>query len=132
MTGELRGIEQGLTVTLTRGQVTDVLSRVTGVLGVANLLSAVSADEATQELLLGLMDTEGYSRSTLRALLVLTAFPADGSARELTDVARQLRLSPSTTHRYVATWLATGLLIQEPRSRVYRRALPDLPSIREG
>jgi len=132
VTEEPREIKQGLTVTLTPGQVTDLLSRATGEQGVANLLAAVSADETTKELLLGLMEDGNYSRSTLRALLVLTAFPADGSARELTDIARQVRLSPSTAHRYVATWLATGLLSQAPRSRRYRRTLRHLPDIHDA
>jgi DNA-binding IclR family transcriptional regulator len=38
-------------------------------------------------------------------------------------VAMQLGLSPSTTHRYMTTLLAAGLLEQDPRSRRYR--VPD-------
>jgi hypothetical protein len=66
-----------------------------------------------------------YSRSTLRALLVLAAFPDDGTTRALAEVARELDYSPSTTHRYVMTWLAAGLLEQDPSSRRYGR--PVLP-----
>jgi len=64
-----------------------------------------------------LMDDVSLSRSTYRALLVLHAFPINGEKREVTDVARQLRLSPSTTHRYARTWEAIGLLEQDAASR---------------
>jgi len=132
VTGEPPDVDQALTLTLTQEQVTDLLSRATRELGAAKLLSTMDADEATRELLRGLMADDCYSRSTLRALLVLAAFPADGSARELTHIARQLGLSPSTTHRYIATWLATGLLTQESRSRKYSRLLPRLPGVHDG
>lgn len=71
-----------------------------------------------------LMDDVSLSRSTYRALLVLHAFPMNGEKREVTDVARQLRLSPSTTHRYARTWEAIGLLEQDAASRQYGR-VPD-------
>lgn len=57
------------------------------------------------------------SQSTLRALLVLAAFPPEGMYRPLIDVSHALGYSPSTTHRYVSTWLAVGLIEQDPESR---------------
>ena len=63
------------------------------------------------------------SQSTLRALLVFAAFPADGSYRSLTEVAREVGYNPSTTHRYASTWLAVGMLERDPASRLYRRAV---------
>jgi DNA-binding MarR family transcriptional regulator len=54
---------------------------------------------------------------------VLAAFPADGTERELSSVANQLSLSPSTTHRYLRTWTAVGLLERDPNSRRYRRSV---------
>jgi IclR helix-turn-helix domain len=62
-----------------------------------------------------------FSRSVLRALLVLAAFPPDGTYRPLIDVAKELGYTASTTHRYAITWLAIGLLEQDPKSRRYRR-----------
>lgn len=62
------------------------------------------------------------SQPVLRALLLLTAFPTDGTQRRITDVSRQLGLSPATAHRYAVTWMAVGVLEQDPRSRMYRRA----------
>jgi hypothetical protein len=55
--------------------------------------------------LLDAADTSNVSHSVLRALLVLAAFPLDGSYRALADVARELETNASTTHRYVSTWL---------------------------
>ena len=60
------------------------------------------------------------SRSLLLGLTVFAAFPTDGDALAVTDVAGRLGLSPSTTHRYMTTLLAVGLLEQDPRSRRYR------------
>lgn len=118
-------VGRDVTITLTDGQVARVVREVSGGAGPATLLSRLGDLQELRSALLPLLDDATYSRSTFRALLVLGAFPADGSERELTDVARQLDLSPSTTHRYIGTWMAVGLLEQEPRSQRYRRALTD-------
>ncbi len=114
-----------MTITLTERQVARIVREVSGESGLAVLPAELDELSRLRGALLPLLDDAAYSRSTLRALLVLGAFPVDGGERELTDVARQLDLSPSTTHRYVGTWMAVGLLEQHPRSRRYRRALPD-------
>jgi IclR helix-turn-helix domain len=115
--------DRRVTITLTDWQVERVVEASAG-----SRLAALPAglDEFGQlrGTVMPLLDDTAFSRSTLRALLVLGAFPADGTERELTDVARQLDLSPSTTHRYIGTWMAVGLLEQHPRSRRYRRAAP--------
>jgi DNA-binding IclR family transcriptional regulator len=59
--------------------------------------------------------------------LVINALPLDGSEREVTDVATELGLSASTTHRYLHTWMAVGLVERNPRSRRYRRTLSSDP-----
>ncbi len=114
-----------MTIALTERQVARIVREVSGESELAALPSGLDELSGLRRALLPLLDDAAYSRSTLRALLVLGAFPADGGERELTDVARQLDLSPSTTHRYIGTWMAVGLLEQHPRSRRYRRALPD-------
>ena len=53
---------------------------------------------------------------------MLASFPADGSATAVTEVAERLEMSPSTTHRYLSTLLAVGLLEQDPRTRRYHAA----------
>ncbi|MGO9761531.1 MAG: helix-turn-helix domain-containing protein [Solirubrobacteraceae bacterium] len=113
--------DRNVTITLTDWQVARVVES-----SAASVLAALPEGLAEfgqlQGAVLPLLDDTAFSRSTLRALLVLGAFPADGGERELTDVARELDLSPSTTHRYIGTWMAVGLLEQHPRSRRYRRA----------
>jgi DNA-binding MarR family transcriptional regulator len=64
-----------------------------------------------------------FSRSLLRGLMVLASFPDDGAARRARDVARELEMGISTTHRYVSTLLEVGLLERDPVSREYRRAV---------
>lgn len=60
------------------------------------------------------------SRSLLAGLLMLASFPSDGSYMGIAELARVLDMSPSTTHRYVTTLLAVGLLERNPRTRKYR------------
>jgi hypothetical protein len=60
------------------------------------------------------------SRSLLRGLSLLTCFAADGSARGIVEIARDLDLSPSTAHRYASTLVELGLLERDPRTRKYR------------
>jgi hypothetical protein len=113
--------DRDVTITLTDAQVARVVREASGRASLTELLSGVSGFEELLSIVRSHMDDVKCSRSMLRALLVLGAFPADGSERELTDVARQVGFSPSTTHRYVGTWMALGLLEQESRSRRYRR-----------
>ncbi len=87
------------------------------------LLAWAHSPEAVPGALGPLIEDSGYSRSTLRALLVLSAFPADGTLRSLSDVAKAVDCSPSTTHRYVGTWVAVGMLERDPDSRRYRRVM---------
>ncbi len=119
--------ERDVTITLTDRQVRQVLREASGRTSLASVLPEVGGLEVLRSVVLSLKDDATCSRSTLRALLVLAAFPADGSERELSDVARQLGLSPSTTHRYIGTWMAVGMLEQDPRSRRYRRVLASRP-----
>jgi hypothetical protein len=91
--------------------------------GVASLLSTLGNLTSASQVL-DLADTANVSRSVLRALLVLAAFPLDGAYRALADVAKELGYNASTAHRYVGTWLAIGLLEQDPKSRRYRRTSP--------
>jgi IclR-like helix-turn-helix domain-containing protein len=60
------------------------------------------------------------SRSLMRGLAVLTCFGPDGRARGIIELARDLEMSPSTTHRYATTLVELGLLERCPRSRKYR------------
>ena len=70
----------------------------------------------------GPLEDRRFSRSLLAGLLLLASFPSDGSYLGITTLARMLDMSPSTTHRYVTTLLAVGLLEQDSRTRQYRLA----------
>lgn len=65
------------------------------------------------------------SRSLLRGLSVLTCFGPENEERGIIELADLLGMSPSTTHRYVATLVELGLLERSTRSRKYR--LPHVP-----
>jgi DNA-binding transcriptional ArsR family regulator len=64
------------------------------------------------------------SRSLLRGLSILTSFGPDGAERGIIELARDLDMSPSTTHRYASTLVELGLLERCPRSRKYRLPEP--------
>jgi hypothetical protein len=114
--------EQQLMIALTDAQVAEVVREASGGPRLAGLLAAAGDLEELQRTMLPLLDDPRHSHSALRAVLVLAAFSVDGSEREVTEVARALGLSPSTTYRYLRTWVALGLLEQNPRSRRYCRA----------
>ena len=113
--------DRGVLIALTDGQVAQVLREVSGRPHQASLLAEVSQLDGVSSVVLPLLEDPAYSRSVLRALLVINALPLDGNERELTDVARELGVSGSTTHRYLHTLMAVGLIEQNPRSRRYRR-----------
>ncbi len=64
------------------------------------------------------------SRSLLRGLAILACFTVESPERGILELARELELSASTTHRYVLTLLELGLLERCPRSRRYRLPRP--------
>jgi hypothetical protein len=111
-------------ITLTEAQVAGVVRDASDGSQLAWLLSGVSDLNAVRAAMEPLWDDHQWSRSVLRAVLVLAALPGDGSWGEITDIARMVGLSPATAHRYAQTWVALGLAEQNPRTRVYRRA-PD-------
>jgi predicted transcriptional regulator len=70
------------------------------------------------------MEDRRLSRSLLSGLLILSSFPADGEYLGIADLARLLDMNTSTTHRYVTTLLAAGLLERDSNTRRYRLAAP--------
>jgi DNA-binding MarR family transcriptional regulator len=108
-----------VTIELTRTQVDQVVRRSSGGSGVSSVLSGL-ADRGLASNYRALSASPRLSRSLLLGLLVFACFPTDGDALAVTDVAQRLGLSPSTTHRYMTTLLAVGLLEQDARSRRYR------------
>jgi DNA-binding MarR family transcriptional regulator len=68
------------------------------------------------------MEDRRLSRSLLSGLLVLSTFPTDGGDLGIAELAQTLSMNTSTTHRYVSTLLAAGLLERDPATRRYRIA----------
>lgn len=68
------------------------------------------------------LEDSRLSRSLLAGLLMLASFPSDGSYLGNAEIARLLDMNPSTTHRYVSTLVAVGLLERDPSTRRYRLA----------
>jgi hypothetical protein len=116
----MRG-DPDVTITLTRAQIARVVRGAAGDAGSALMLSALGDLQDFRNVLLARSEDASISRSTCRALLVLLSLSVNNSFHEVTEIAKQLGLSPSTTHRYIRTWVALGLLEQDPESRRYRR-----------
>jgi len=107
-----------ITITLSKTQVKQVMRGATGEESLTKLLGGIGVLKLASYR--ERMDDDRFSRSLLRGLMVLAAFPQDGSARQITDVAKQLGLGASTTHRYAITLVELGLLERDPVSRHYR------------
>jgi hypothetical protein len=110
--------KSAITIELTRAQVDQVVRRSSEGSPVSNILHGL-AEGGLASSFPALSESPRLSRSLLLGLLVLAAFPTNGEALAVSDVATRLGLSPSTTHRYMTTLLAVGLLEQDSRSRRY-------------
>jgi IclR family pca regulon transcriptional regulator len=64
-----------------------------------------------------------FSQSLERGLAILSSFRPERPLLGVSDLSRELNLSRSTTHRYVATLTALGYLQQDPGTRKYRLGL---------
>jgi hypothetical protein len=114
--------DRGVTIALTDEQITEVIRDAAAVRGVGGALSGLGDVEELHRVTTALANDPRCSSTALRSLLVLAAFPDDGSDLELSEVAARVHLSPSTTHRYVNAFRAVGLLTQDPITRRYRRS----------
>jgi hypothetical protein len=112
----------GITIELTRPQIDRVVREAGQGSGVSSLLQGLTDDGTLASRYEALSESPRLSRSLLLGLLVLATFPRDGDSLAVTDVASRLGMSPSTTHRYMTTLLAVGLLDQDPQTRRYRIA----------
>jgi DNA-binding MarR family transcriptional regulator len=61
------------------------------------------------------------SRSLIAGLLILSTFPDDGTHIGNAEVAALRGMSVSTSHRYISTLVAMGLLERDSETRKYRR-----------
>jgi hypothetical protein len=76
--------------------------------------------QATRAALEDALEDPQLSQSLLRGLAILASYGPDRPWRAIIELAGQLGMSPSTTHRYVKTLRAVGLLEQNPTTRAYR------------
>jgi hypothetical protein len=122
-----------ISITLSPTQIEEVLraAQDSSVPTVSNLIAtalAGSADVARAGAARVDLDIAGQatdrrlSRSLLRGLSILTCFSPDRSERGIVEIARELGMSASTTHRYALTLVELGLLERCPRTRKYRLA----------
>lgn len=124
--GALR--DSGVGIMLSTAQVEHVIgaSLKKGPPSIAALLAGLHAGEAISRASLEAkyrteMDAARLSHSLLRGLFVL-ALLMDGKEQRLSDMAKQLDMSVSTTHRYATTLLVFGLVEQDQSTRMYRLA----------
>lgn len=120
--GEMPTAARGVTVILSAAQVEAVVHQATAPAALGHAFATALDDPgALSSFLRPLLGDHAYSRSVLRALIILAGFPADGTERELTTVAAEVGFSPATTYRYLHTLTAAGLLERDAESRRYRR-----------
>lgn len=118
--------DETITIELSKSQIDQVV-RSAGAGGTMSILLtalrspdwtlSIDSDEYPEQ-----MDDRRLSRSLLAGLLVLSCFPVDGGYLGIADLARMLGMNTSTTHRYVTTLLAVGLIERDPATRRYRIA----------
>jgi hypothetical protein len=112
----------GVTLELSPAQVDRI---VRGAAEGGNMSVLLSGLQDVREVLAGepsQLEDSRLSRSLLAGLLMLASFPTDGSYLGNAEIARMLGMNPSTTHRYVSTLVAVGLLERDPHTRRYRLA----------
>lgn len=97
-----------------RGGLSTLLSELTS-------SSEISPFAAWEEGFRKAADGAQYSSSLVKGLLVLAHF-AGGELVSITDLAARLKMTPSTTHRYLYTLFMLGLVEQDPATRKYRLA----------
>lgn len=115
------GAESRISIELSKAQVNRVIREAVedgGLLGQVGETEKLGFRASPEQL-----DDRGLSSSLLRGLMVLASFPADGVGRSMTDVAHELEMGASTTHRYISTLVEVGLLERDPVSRKYRLAV---------
>ncbi len=81
---------------------------------------AYDLQRASQEALDAALEDPQLSQSLLRGLSVLSCYGPDRRWKPIIELANQLGMSPSTTHRYVKTLKTVGLMEQDPTTREYR------------
>jgi IclR helix-turn-helix domain len=116
-----RGVEpEGISIELSPAQVDRVIRTAADGGSMSMLLSGLRDVREVLARQPGQLEDNRLSRSLLAGLLMLASFPNDGTYLGNAEIARLLDMNPSTTHRYVSTLVAVGLLERDPSTRRYR------------
>lgn len=112
-----------VSLTLAPDQVDELLTAINAdsALSIVPELAAAKGSSMRELRYKALLDDRRLSRSLIAGLLVLACF-SGSSELGIADLSRRLEMRASTTHRYVSTLLAAGLLERDPSSRRYRLA----------
>jgi hypothetical protein len=114
--------DQPISLELSRAQVDRVISAAADAGGIRTILFGLNGGTSAIDIDSSSLDDSRLSRSLLNGLLVLAAFPANGSFAGNAEIAERLGMTLTTTHRYISTLLAAGLIERDPNTRKYRRA----------
>jgi Fic family protein len=116
--------EEPVQLELSRAQVDQIVRAASDAGSISLLLTGLGdSREALEKAQIEVGNTDAnLSSSLLSGLLVLAAFPADGSSLGNAEVARTMGMNPSTAHRYITTLVVAGLLEKDPNTRRYRLA----------
>jgi hypothetical protein len=117
-----RSDEEPIYIELSKAQVDRVVRGASVAGSMSVLLSGLAEVRETIEAAQEHVKDARFSSSLLHGLLLLAIFPADGSYMGNAEVARTLDMGMSTTHRYISTLVAVGLLERDSNTRQYRLA----------
>lgn len=112
-------MDDSISITLTRTQVSHIVRQASVETGVVAVLSGLSDNSKLAEAYNSTKDLQKLSRTLLTGLIVLQCFPKDGKSLGVNQVADIIGIGTSTTHRYLATLLTAGLLERNPKTRRY-------------
>ena len=111
-----------IVIELSQHQVDQVVRDAAGTSNMTLLLSGLEDIRQALDTEPEQLQDSRLSRSLLQGLLLLAAFPPDGSYIAIAELARMLAMDPSTVHRYISTLVAVGLVERDPGTRRYRLA----------
>lgn len=123
-------MDDSISITLSRAQVSHVLHHADGATGIAAALNGRADGERLARAYDAIDEMPALSRSLLTGLLVLRCFPEDGSSLGVKEVADIVGTKSSNAFRYMATLVAAGLLERDPKTRRYHLPArqPGLPT----
>jgi IclR helix-turn-helix domain len=117
-------VDDSISITLNRAQVSHVLHQAEEATGIAAALSGRTDGDKLARAYDAIDEVPALSRSLLTGLLVLRCFPEDGSSLGVKEVADIVGTKSSNAFRYMATLVAAGLLERDPKTRRYHLPTP--------